>query len=229
MIWRVELDTLLLVGRINQHNGGMEQLAACRFHKPKVGGSSPSPATHQIHTTMERTIEQRVAAAILEKATDSIEIGGEVYPLGDPCMATLILVSELISTMPVVEKVPKEQIVYSVLHYAKDFNAVADLLAILILGAGHLTEDIEVEKEIVEYERFLGVFRRKKVKTVTETVTVDKKASLAREIALNVRPSIVFNCIITRLQDAEVAHFFSIITSLSEANILKPTREVANP
>ena len=176
-----------------------------------------------------KTIEQRVAAAILEKATNSIEIGGEVYPLGDPCMATWILVSELISTMPVVEKVPKEQIVYAVLHYAKDFNAVADLCAILILGAGHLTEDIEVEKEIVEYERFLGVFRHKRVKTVTETVTVDKKASLAREIALNVRPSIVFNCIITRLQDMEVAHFFSIITSLSEANILKPTREVANP
>ena len=85
------------------------------------------------------TIEQRVASAILEKATDSIEIGGEVYPLGDPCMATLILVSELISTMPVVEKVPKEQIVYSVLHHAKDFNAVAELCAILILGAGHLT------------------------------------------------------------------------------------------
>lgn len=167
------------------------------------------------------TIEQRVASAILEKATDSVEIGGEVYPLGDPCMATLILVSELISTMPVVDKVPKEQIVYSVLHHAKDFNAVAELCAILILGAGHLTE----EREITEYERFLGVFRRK----VVRKVVIDRKAALAREIALNVRPSTVFNCIITRLQDMEVAHFFSIITSLSEANILKPTREVANP
>lgn len=182
---------------------------------------------HQNRIEMERTIEQRVAAAILEKATDSIEIGGEVYPLGDPCTATLILVSELISTMPVVEKVPKEQIVYSVLHHAKDFKSLPELCAILILGAGHLTEDIEVEKEIVEYERFLGVFRRKRVKTVTETVTVDKKASLAREISLNVSPSVIFDCIIGRLQDMEVGHFFSIITSLSEANMLRPTREVA--
>lgn len=222
MIWRVELDTLLLVGRRNQHNGGMEQLAACRFHNPKVGGSSPSPATHQIHTTMERTIEQRVAAAILEKATDSIEIGGEVYPLGDPCTATLVLVSELISTMPIVDKkVPREQIVYSVLHYAKDFKTLGELCAILILGAGHLTE----EREITEYERFCGVFRRK----VVRKVVIDKKALLAREISLNIRPSVMFNCIIQRLQDMEVAHFFSIITSLSEANILKPTREVENP
>lgn len=168
-----------------------------------------------------KTIEQRVAAAILEKATNSIEIGGEVYPLGDPCMATLILVSELISTMPIVEKVPKEQIVYSALHYAKDFKSLGELCAILVLGAGHLTE----EREITEYERFLGVFRRK----VVRKVVIDKKASLAREISLNVRPSVVFNCIIQRLQDMEVAHFFSIITSLSEANILKPTREVEKP
>lgn len=212
-------DALLLVGRRNQHNGGMEQLAACRFHKPKVGGSSPSPATHQIHTTMEHTIEQRVAAAILEKATDSIEIGGEVYPLGDPCTATLILVSELISTMPVVEKVPKEQIVYSVLHHAKDFKSLPELCAILILGAGNLTE----EREITEYERFCWLFRRK----VTRKVVVDRKAALAREISLNVSPSVIFDCIIGRLQDMEVGHFFSIITSLSEANMLRPTREVA--
>ena len=167
------------------------------------------------------TIEQRVASAILEKATDSIEIGGEVYRLGDPCMATLILASELISTMPVVEKAPKERIVYSVLHHAKDFKSLGELCAILVLGAGNLTE----EREIVEYERFLGVFRRK----VVRRVVVDRKAALAREISLNVRPSVVFDCIIARLQDMEVAHFFSIITSLSEANILKPTREVEKP
>lgn len=164
------------------------------------------------------TIEQRVASAVLEKATDSIEIGGEVYPLGDPCMATLILVSELISTMPVVEKVPKEQIVYSVLHHAKDFKGIGELCAVLILGAGHLTE----EREIIENKRFLGIFRRK----VRKKVVIDKKTALAREINLNLRPSVIFDCIIKRLQDMEVAHFFSIITSLSEANILKPTREV---
>ena len=62
---------------------------------------------------MARTIEQVVAAAILEKATTEIEIGDKVYKIADPTTATLILVSELISTLPVVEKVPNEQKVYS--------------------------------------------------------------------------------------------------------------------
>lgn len=193
----------------------------CRLRLGNGNGSTPQPATLILSAMENKTIEQRVAAAILEKATNSIEIGGEVYPLGDPCTATLILVSELISTMPVVEKVPKEQIVYSALHYAKDFKELGELCAILILGAANLTE----EREITEYERRFGVFRRE----VKRKVIVDRKAALAREISLHVRPSVIFDCIITRLKDMEVAHFFSIITSLSEANILKPTREVANP
>lgn len=175
----------------------------------RVAGSSPATATHQKQVTiMEQTIEQKVAAAILEKATDSIEISGEVYPLGDPCIATLILISELISTMPVVENVPKEQRVYYALHYAKDFKSIGELCAILVLGADNLTE----EREITEYKRVWGVFKRK----VIHKITIDKKAVLAREISLHVRPSTILNCIIERLQDMEVGHFFSIITSLSE-------------
>ena len=166
----------------------------------------------------QMTIEQRVAAAILQKATDSIEIGGEVYPIGDPSIATLILVSEIISTLPVVDKVPKEQVVYAALHHAKDFGKLGDLCAILILGANNLTE----EREATEYERFCWFFRRK----VKRNVVVDRKSALAREISLNVRPSVMFDCIIRRLQDMEIASFFAIITSLSEANVLKPTREV---
>lgn len=174
----------------------------------------------------KRTIEQMVASAILEKATNKIEIGGKVYPLGDPCLATLILVSEIVSTFPIVEKVPKEQILYSVLHYAKDYKRVGELCAILILGAANLTEEIEVKKKVVEYERFLWIFRKKKIKTVIEKVTVDKKAELAELLLYHVSPSVLFNCIVKRLQDNEVAHFFLITTSLTEANILKPTREV---
>ena len=41
----------------------------------------------------QRTIEQMVASAILEKATNKIELGGVVYPISDPSIATLILVS----------------------------------------------------------------------------------------------------------------------------------------
>lgn len=168
---------------------------------------------------MERTIEQMVASAILEKATDSIKIEDKEYPISDPSIATLILVSEIISTLPVVQEVQKkEEAVYSALHYAKDFRAIGDICAILILGANNLTEEIEE----VEYEPVFLVFKRK---TVRKCI-IDRKRELADLIMANVRPSVVFDCLIKRLQDMEIGHFFSIITSLNEANILKPTREV---
>jgi len=167
---------------------------------------------------MAQTIEQRVASAILEKATNKIELGGVVYPIADPSIATLILVSELISTLPVVDKeIPKELRVYSALHYAKDYSAIGDICAILILGAKNLRE----EKEIIEEKRIFGLFPCKKKKVI-----IDKQAELSRLILDNIKPSTIFDLIIQRLQDMEIGHFFSITTSLSEANILKPTKEV---
>jgi len=166
---------------------------------------------------MEQTIESRVATAILEKAIDSIEIEGKTYDIAPPSVATLILISELVSTLPVVERVPKEQVVYSVLHNAKDFAALGDICAILILGAKNLTE----QREEVEEQTFLHFFKRKR-KVVK---TIDRKAELARYILENMRPTTIFNIIVKRLQDMEVGDFFAITTSLSEANILKPTKE----
>ena len=165
-----------------------------------------------------RTIEQMVASAILEKATHTIEIDGTVYTVSDPTIATLILISEIISTLPIVKEVPKEEMVYAALHYAKDYRAIGDICAILILGAKGLTE----EREVVEYKRILGVFRRK----IVRKVIVDKKKELSALILENMRPSVIFECLIQRLKDMEIGHFFSITTSLSEANILKPTKEV---
>lgn len=169
----------------------------------------------------QKTIEQRVAAAILEKTTTEIEIGNEVYRIADPTTATLILISEIISTLPVVEKVPNEKKLYSVLHYAKDYQHLGDICAILILGAKGLSE----EKEIIEEKRIFRLFKRR----TTRRVVVDKKAELSRLILDNLRPSVIFDCIISRLNDMEVGSFFAITTSLSEANILRPTKEVVDP
>lgn len=170
---------------------------------------------------MARTIEQMVASAILEKATDKIEIEGNVYNIASPSIATLILVSEIISTLPIVERVPKEQKLYSVLHYAKDYRQLGDICAILILGAKGLTE----EREIVEEKRLLGLFKRR----IIHKMVIDRQAELSRLILDNLRPSVIYDCIISRLDDMEVGSFFAITTSLSEANILKPTKEVVKP
>ena len=155
-----------------------------------------------------------VASVILEKAAPEIEIDGKIYPVADPSIATLILVSEIISTLPVVTNVPAEQRIYAALHYAKDYRAIGDICAILILGAKGLKE----EQETSGKGRFFGLFRGKR--------TADKKAELSRLIIENMRPSVIFDCIVSRLQDMEISSFFAITTSLSEANILKPTKEV---
>ena len=89
------------------------------------------------------------------------------------------------------------------------------MAAILILGANHLVEEREIPQK-----KILGIFPRKPKK-----VLVDTKSELAEKL-MYIRPSILNDCIISRLEDMEVVDFFVITTSLSEANILKPTKEV---
>lgn len=177
------------------------------------------PPQYYFKTMENTTIESRVASAILERSTGSIEIEGNTYEIGAPSTATLILVSELVATLPIVEKVPKTEMVNSVLHYARFYRPLGDIAAVLILGAKNLTEErIEVREE----RRLFGLIRHK-----TETkVVVDKKAELSKLILDNVRPTILFDVVVQRLQDTEIGSFFAITTSLSEANILKPTKEV---
>lgn len=167
----------------------------------------------------EKTIEQKVADAILERSKGEIEIDGTVYPIGAPSIATLILVSEIISTLPVVQNVQSKDVLPAVLHYAKDYKALGELAAVFILGAKNLTAQISTE---VEERRLWGLIRRKK----GIQQTIDRKAELAEKILLNISPSVLSHLIISRLENMEIGDFFAITTSLSAANLLKPTREV---
>lgn len=169
---------------------------------------------------MNNTIESQVAAAILEKDIAEMEIEGKTYKIAPPSIATLILVSEIVSRFPIVEQdVPKEKVLYYVLHYAKQFGALGEMVAVLILGAKGLTEE---RMETVEKRYLFGLIHRKRERKVT----IDKKSELAKLILDNVRPSVLFNLVVKRLNQLEITSFFGITTSLSEANILKPTKEV---
>lgn len=172
---------------------------------------------------MMETIEQKVASAILERPIGALEIAGKRYEIASPSVSTLILVSEIVSTLPVVKQVPKEEIVANVLHFAKDYGRLGEICAVLILGRKGLTEEREVEEEVVK-PVFFGLFKRRE--TVTRTVVVDRKAELAQIILDEVRPSVMMDIIIRRLRDMEIGDFFGITTSLSEANLLMPTKEV---
>lgn len=163
---------------------------------------------------MKRTIESKVADAILERNIGEIEIGGEVYEIAPPSIATLILVSEIVSKFPTVRQ-DVDQIT-SVLSHAKDFRGLGDLVAVLILGAKNLTETRTIRK------KFLGLTVHRK------RITVDKKAQLSKTLLENMRPSVLLEVIVKRLIDLEVGDFFGITTSLTEVNILKPTKEVVD-
>lgn len=166
-----------------------------------------------------RTVEQRVASAILERKLASIEIDGVTYDIAPPSVGTLILVSELASTLPVIPNVEHDKQVYAVLRFAKDYRAIADIAATLILGANNLTRT--EEKTLTERKWWL--FKR----TRKVSVTIDARAELADKILRYVSPSTMFKVIVKRLEDMEVGYFFGITTSLNEVNILKPTKEVA--
>lgn len=165
------------------------------------------------------TIEEKVSAAILQKDIAELEIEGRTYHVAPPSISTLILVSEIVSTLPVVPKCDKKEQVASVLHYAKDFRALGDIASVLILGKKGLKEMREVEETVTKCH---GLIKYK----VRRLVEVDRRAELAEIILDNVSPSVLFDLIVTRLRDMEVADFFGLTTSLSEANLLKRTTEV---
>lgn len=97
----------------------------------------------------KETIESRVASAILEKPIGEIAIGGKTYKIAPPSIGTLILISEIIATLPIVKDAPKDKQLNAVLHYAKDYRKLGEIGAILILGANGLTEKVTRKVEIV--------------------------------------------------------------------------------
>lgn len=58
----------------------------------------------------EQTIESKVASAILERPVASIELDGVKYDIAPPSIATLILVSEIVSTLPEMKPVSGDKI-----------------------------------------------------------------------------------------------------------------------
>lgn len=168
---------------------------------------------------MEQTIEQKVASAILQRNVAEIEINGRAYKIAPPTLGTLIAVSEIVSTLPIVEKVPNNEVVNSVLKNARHFKGLGKIASTLILGAKPIIE----ERSIVIKDKSVLRWLRKPKKRI---VKVNLQDELAETIIDSVSPSVLFEVIVQRLKDMEVGTFFSITTSLSEANLLKPTKEV---
>lgn len=177
-----------------------------------------------METSNYTTIESRVASAILQRNIASIEIDGVKYDIAPPTLATLIRVSEIVATLPVVDatKIEPKDRMYSALQNARNYKNIGEIIGVLIVGAKN-----EIGTKMIDVKRrgFFGLFRKKK----RIESTFNRAAELGDAIMNNIRPSLIYELILKLLQQNEITTFFAITTSLSAANIIKPTKaEVVN-
>lgn len=165
------------------------------------------------------TIEKRVADVVLERETESITLDGTTYRIAPPTLATLIMTSELISTMPDINP-DSENPLEEVLGNARHCRQLGKIAAVLILGAKRVSENRQVPVHQHKRGVLTRLFRRRHNRTIAE---VDRFAEI---ILHEVRPSVLQQILMRRLVDMEIGDFFGLTTSLSAANHLKPTREV---
>lgn len=168
-----------------------------------------------------KTIEQKTAAAILEKPVE-IVIGGKTYQAAPPSTATLILVSEAVSQLPKIA-LDAEKIVEETLSVAKDCRILGEIVAILILGE-NITE-IKKTPQIKEKRYLWGLIRVKKTVEVEEVI--NRKEALAREVLEELSPRELNNTVTSLLSSMNIADFFGLTTFLTEVNLLHQ-RKVEN-
>lgn len=171
-------------------------------------------------------LEKLVTDTILQRASDVIVIDGTEYPIAPPTPATLILVSELVSTLPEVNR-QADNILLEVLSIAKDLSVIGKITATLILGAKRIKEQryITIE-QATETRRWSWKRFRFVVEMATTTRKVLEVDYLAERILDEVTNETMLRVVLKRLGMMQIADFFELTTSLSEANQLKRTREV---
>lgn len=158
----------------------------------------------------EKTIESRVASAILQNA-ESVVVNGTEYRIEQP---TLAMLSELVSTLPDYDMDGK--VLDNVLASARtSAPTVARIAALLILGAARIRKSVTV-KESGKHKwcRFLHGGKR-----------ISEYDRLTRDLEEGVTPSEINAIITKRFCDMQVGDFFAVTASLKGQSILAPTRE----
>lgn len=167
----------------------------------------------------KRTLERGVADAILEREAEVVEIAGEQFPIAPPTVATLIMVSELVAEMPMVNKETDNALV-EVLATARDMAVVGQVMAVLTLGAKRVKEC----RERVMSRRRRWSWRRMRMEV--EERRVPEVEWLGARLLEEMSSKEMLEVVSKRLVMLGVADFFAVTTSLSEANQLRRTRGV---
>lgn len=167
---------------------------------------------------MNNTIEQKTADAVLQRQK-KITIGDSEYTIGKPSVATVIMLSELVSQLPPMTTDNGTTVLKEVLRTAKDTRLFGRIVAVLILGA----KQVIAEEQKTSQKSKKWLFWRNKHKNLVEEIT--------EKAILNLSPSEMSEIITDCLNNLEIGAFFVLTTSLRANNILKPTKSevVTNP
>ncbi len=172
------------------------------------------------------SIEKKVTDAILQRTSSVIEIEGKEYPIAPATPATLILVSELVSELPVIHD-DAENILIETLRTARDCKVVGKIVATLILGAKRIKENNVVTIEEESHSRHFSIRKMRFIDEVKKDIYEFNELEYLSTLVLeNCTPATLSQIISKRLIDMGIADFFGLTTSLSAANLLKSTKEV---
>ena len=167
----------------------------------------------------QKTLEQQVVDTILQRKTTSLEIDGRTYKIPAPTPATIMLVSEETSKMPLINKETKS-IFLETLRTARDCKAIGRIAAILVLGAKRIRENRQVVISETKKWSWRHFRFTKHQKTMSELDFV------AMRIMEDITPETLNETITKRLMEMQLGDFFGLTTSLSEINTLARTKEV---
>lgn len=165
-----------------------------------------------------KTIEKQAADAILQSATETIEIGGKKWEIGKPTVGTIIMASELVSQLPKFkDELTGKDIIPEVMRVAKDAKVIGKIVALLILGAKRVLEHRKSGKG--QWWRWIWnwFFHRKQMREEID--------ALADLILQELDADHIFSILSDRLGHLQLGSFFGITTSLSQSNILKATKD----
>jgi len=150
-------------------------------------------------------MEKKVAETLLEEK-QKIVIGGEVYFMHPPSIATLVLASKYIGQLPS-DKLDKTQLIPEMIQNSDKLLPIGDAIAVMVLGAKGYNEIANP---------LLDIFTRKRV----------TKGNLLAEKIINDDIENVLKQFLEILKLMNLSDFFSLTTFLIDLNVTKRTRRV---
>lgn len=181
-----------------------------------------SPFSKKQSMGNKRTIERQVSDSVLQAQTETITIAGREYRYGRPTVATVIMVSSLVSQMPEVNTdINNAELTAEVLRVARDSSVIGEIAATLILGAKRVQEITEAPRKA--HKTHWWTFRKRN----DAKSQPNEYEALARDILLEMDAEEVSKMIVKNLSNLQLGSFFAITASLAEANVLKSTKSEA--